>query len=372
MTGHMRKRPGSAFEATVFAIFAVALIFFAQLFILPVAFAFNSVESETGVAPAIEIASIQGRLDLMSPSTVAIMLINNLSDQGELSEMEPGPATARSITAELVCDDGRIQILSGPQMAGSLGPGENTTVEFMALAEGAEVGIYPARLRLNYSRLKGITTSDDDNAPYIIFNYEQLSREIPLPLKVVLGPRIEIKEVKGSAIPGEKSVLVVVVANNGDETAFDLHLKARAIPPFILGGGEWDEANGTEKGSENLLAERESSRVASIEAGSAASIDLVLFTDANATAGYRPLPGSISYLTAPPEGERDAILQGSERLEDIALLVDVKEESGLETWLILPAGIGSILILGGGYFYYLRNISGRSGRRRKPKKTAYR
>ena len=253
-------------------------------------------------------------------------------------------------------------------MAGSLGPGESTTVEFMALAEGAEVGIYPARLRLNYSRLKGITTSDDDNAPYIIFNYEQLSREIPLPLKVVLGPRIEIKEVKGSAIPGEKSVLVVVVANNGDETAFDLHLKARAIPPFILAGGEWDEANGTEKSSENLLAERESSRVASIEAGSAASIDLVLFTDANATAGYSPLPCVISYLAVSPGGEGDEILRGSERREDIALLVDVKGESDQKMWLILPAGMVITLILAAGY-YYLRNISGRSGRKRRPKKT---
>ena len=59
---------------------------------------------------------------------------------------------------------------------------------------------------------------------------------------------------------------------------------------------------------------------------------------------------------------------GNGRREDIALLVDVKEESDLETWLILPAGIGLILVLGAGYFYYLRNISGRSGRRRKPKK----
>ena len=365
----MRKRPGSAFEATVFAIFALALIFFTQLLIFPVAAALNSEEGETGVAPAIEISSIQGRLDLKSPSTVAVVLFNNASDQGEIYETDLDPVTARSITAELVSDDGRIQVLSGPQMAGSLGPEENTTVEFMALAEGAEVGIYPARLRLNYSRQEGISTSGDDSAPYIIFSYEQLSKEIPLPAKVVLGPRIQIEEVKGAAVPGERSGLEVVLANNGDEPAYNLRLEAWTIPPFVQVGDELDEVNKTEKDNENLPAERESGVVASLKPGSATSIDLVVFTDANATLGYSPLPGSISYLTAPPGGEKDAILRGSERREDIALLVEVKEDSRLMTWLILPAGMIAILILAAGYFYYLRIISGRSGRKRRPKKT---
>lgn len=368
----MRKRPGSAFEATVFAIFALAFIFFAHLPIFPAAAALNSGEGETDVAPAIEISSVQGRLDQKSPSTVAVVLFNNASDQGEVYETDLDPAAARSITAELVSDDGRIQVLSGPQMAGSLGPKENTTVEFMALAEGAEVGIYPARLRLNYSHLERISTSGDDNPPYIIFNYEQLPKEIPLPVKVVLGPRIEIKEIKGAAIPGEKSVLEVVLANNGDETAFDLQLKARPIPPFILADDEWDEVNETEKDNKNSLTGWESSRIASLEAGSVISIELEVSTDSNATTGYRPLPGSISYLIAPPGEEGDAILRGNERREDIALLVDVKRDSYLNIWYILPAGIGLILILAAGYFYYLRNISGRSGRRRKPKKTDHR
>lgn len=360
----MRKRPGSSFES---AAYAILILFFILNPISPAAAALNSGEGDENAAPVIEISSIHGRLDLMNPSTVAVVLFNNVSDREEAYETNADPATARSITAELVSDDGRIRVLSAPQMAGSLSPKENATVEFMALAEGAEVGIYPARLRLNYSHLERITTSGDDNAPYLIFNYEQLSKEIPLPVKVVLGPRIKVREIKGAAIPKEISSLEVVVANVGDEAAFDLHLGARASPPFVLVGDEWDEANETEKDNENLPAERQSSRMASLEAGSKASIDLVVFTDANATAGYSPLPGSISYLTAPPGGEGDVSL-GNGRREDIALLVDVKEESDLETWLILPAGIGLILVLGAGYFYYLRNISGRSGRRRKPKK----
>lgn len=361
----MRNRPRSAYKAAASIIFILS--FFAFLPISSVATSQNSGQDEKA-APIITISSIEGRLDLKSPSIINVIIFNNASDRERFHVTDFGPATAMSITADLVSDDSRIRVLSMPQIAGSLSPGENTTVQFMALAEGAEAGIYPARLRLNYSRLERISTSGDDNAPYIIFNYEQLSKEIPLPVKVVLGPKIEIKETKGAAIPGEWSVLEVVVANNGDETAYDLQLKARAIPPFILSGYELDEVNETEKDNKNLPAELESSRIARLEAGSAASIDLVVFTDANATAGYSPLPCVISYLAVPPGGEGDEILRGSERREDIALLVDVKGESDQKMWLILPAGMAITLILAAGY-YYLRNISGRSGRKRRPKKT---
>jgi len=382
LTAFMKKRPigsgpGSAYAATVTAVLILLFLSFHSFF--PAAAALNSGQDENrqdenSVAPKIEISSLSGRLDLDSPSTVALELFNNASHRGAVKKTALDPARASCIVAELTFDDNRIQVLSAPQMAGSLGPKESTTVEFMALAEGAEVGVYPAQLRLNYSHLERISTSGNDNAPYIIFNYEQLTKEIPLPVKVVLGPRIEIKEVKGAAIPGERSGLEVVVANEGDETAFDLQLEARAIPPFILEGDEWDEdeAIETKKNNKNSPAERQSSRVARLEAGSVASIDLVVFTDANATPGYCPLPCSISYLTAPPGREEDATLQGSERRENIALLVDVKEDSYLKTWYILPAGIAIILILAISYFYFLRNISGRSGRKRKPKKTALR
>ena len=37
----------------------------------------------------------------------------------------------------------RIKVLSGPQVAGSLAPGENRTLEFMVRSEDADVGIYP-------------------------------------------------------------------------------------------------------------------------------------------------------------------------------------------------------------------------------------
>ena len=276
--------------------------------------------------------------------------------------MDLDPAKARGITAELVSDDERVRVLSGPQMAGSLGPGDNTTLEFMALAEGAEVGIYPARLRLSYSRLERVSTSSEDIAPDIIFVYEDLSEELPLPVKVVLGPKIMIQEIKGAARPGEATELEVVVANEGDEAAIDLQLEARANPPFLRAGDELENESDEKPNYKDL------------EAGSAASFDLLVLTEGNATPGYSPLPCSISYRISPPGQDMDQIGKGSERREDIALLVMVEEDSHLGAWMLFFAGILIILILAAAYIYYRnfkRNGSGRSGfgKKRKPSKT---
>jgi len=295
-----------------------------------------------------------------------MVLHNNATGQAtepqEPQEVDLDPAKARGITAELVSDDERVRVLSGPQMAGSLGPGENATVEFMALAEGAEVGIYPARLRLSYSRLERLSTSSEDIAPDIIFVYEDLSEELPLPVKVVLGPKIMIQEIKGAARPGEASDLEVIVANEGDETAFDLWLEARANPPFLRAGDELENESDEKPDYKDL------------EAGSAASFELMVLTEGNATPGYSPLPCSISYRISPPGQDMDQIGKGSERREDIALLVMVEEDSHLEAWMFFFAGILIILILAVAYIYYRnfkRNGSGRSGfgKKRKPSKT---
>ena len=110
-----------------------------------------------------------------------------------------------------------------------------------------------------------------------------------------------------------------------------------------------------------------------LEAGSAASFDLMVLTEGNATPGYSPLPCSISYRISPPGQDMDQIGKGSERREDIALLVIVEEDSHLGAWMLFFAGILIILILAVAYIYYRnfkRNGSGRSGfgKKRKPSK----
>ena len=336
---------------------AVILFFF---LLAAVSFSYSvSAEDGKNGGPDLDISSVNDRLDTNGPSTLYVVLHNNATGQAtKFQEVDLDPAKARGITAELVSDDERVRVLSGPQMAGSLGPGENTTVEFMALAEGAEVGIYPARLRLSYSRLERVSTSNEDIAPDIIFVYEDLSEELPLPVKVVLGPKIMIPEIKGAARPGEATELEVVVANEGDEAAIDLRLEARVNPPFLRAGDELGNESDEKPNYKDL------------EAGSRASFELMVLTEGNATPGYSPLPCSISYRISPPEQDMDQIGKGSERREDIALLVMVEEDSYLETWMLFFAGILIILILAEAYIYYRnfkRNGSGRSsfGKKRK-------
>ena len=121
------------------------------------------------------------------------------------SRIEPGfnKENARSIVAELSSSDDRIKIISGPQMAGLLAAGENATVQFMALADGAALGIYPLQLRLNYSRLSQVTASGGESTPNFVFTYEKASLELPLQAKVVLGPKIELEGLEGETLPGQ-------------------------------------------------------------------------------------------------------------------------------------------------------------------------
>ena len=190
-------------------------------------------EDQRAEGPHLEVSAIRGALEMDRPTTFAIVLLNNASPPEGPEELDLNKANASSITAEVVCSDDRIRVLSGPQMAGSLGPGEDKTVQFMADTEAADVGIYPLQLRLSYSRLSQVTASGEEDSPDIVFSYEEVSLEIPLPIKVVRGPRIELKEVKGEAIRGKESSLELSIVNNGDEPALDLRVETRSMPPFL-------------------------------------------------------------------------------------------------------------------------------------------
>ncbi len=299
-------------------------------------------------APRLEASSFSGALDTNRPSTIAVVLHNNASLSVETDELDLNPASARDIVAELERDDDRIRVLSGPQMAGSLAPGENKTVEFMALAEGAEVGIYPMQLRLTYSRLSGVAASGDDSAPDIVFDYEGISQELALPVKVVRGPEIELKELKGEAVQGRDSSLELVIVNSGDEPAIDLRLEARSMPPF-------------------LRVENEKGRAEEVNLypGGSTSVKLAVFTDANATQGYSPLPCKISYLDSSQGDRRDPVDQKNRRGQDLAVLVMVHNEAYPVTWQLSLAGL-LLLLLAGAYLGLKRLRS--QGKKKKPRR----
>ena len=278
-----------------------------------------SVHADDKVAgePHLETSSIYGLLEIDRTTTIFVVLHNNANatpqDEPDLSR-----ADARSIMAELESSDNRIQVLSGVQMAGTLSPGENETIQFMVQTELADVGIYPLKLRLNYSRLSRVTISGEDRDPDIVFSYEEVSQNIPLQVKVVRGPKIELKELKGEVTVGREASLEIAIENNGDEPADDLQVKASPMPPFLRAENE--------KGDVFLAP------------GDSYTMRLSVLTDENATLGLNPLRIRVTYLD--PE-------QSGRMSQDLALFIMVRKDSYSITWLLLPAGL---LLLAGGYY----------------------
>lgn len=240
------------------------------------------------------ISSVYGDLEKDRPSSIFVVVKNNASVSKEPNEFGLNKENARSITAELISPDDRIRILSGPQVAGLLAVGENTTIQFMALAEGVALGIYPQELRLNYSWLSDVTVSEEEGAIDFVFSYADESISLPLQVKVMMGPRIELSSEDGCIGSGEEAVLEITLTNRGDETAHDLQVQARPTSPFLM----------VENGNENV----------SISPGESIDLGVSIFTDENATAGYYALPCSITY-----QDEQD----GETRREEVSAIVYV-------------------------------------------------
>ncbi len=204
-------------------------------------------------------------------------------------------------------------------------------MQFMAQAEGTTPGIYPLQLCLNYSRLSQVTASGGERAPNFVFNYEKASIELPLQAKVVLGPKVELEELKGETLPGAQSSLQLFLVNRGDEPALDLLMQGRPCPPFLMVENEEEQA--------------------SLAPGEGASLSLSVFTDENATSGYYALPCLISYRDGQDKERRS---------QELAVLIYVGEDAP-SAWLYLRAA-GLILLLMAGGLWGLRRLM--SGRRR--------
>jgi len=303
------------------------LLIFLLLLFLPTGFS-GGADSSPDEGPHLEISSIYGNLEDGRPSSIFVVLQNNASPSKD--PVEPGfnKEMARNIVAGLCSPDDRIRIFSGQQNAGLLAAGENTTVQFMALTEGAALGIYPLQLYLNYSRLSQVTASGEKSIPNFVFAYERASMQLPLQVKVVQGPKIELEELEGETLPGIESSLIIVLTNRGDESARDIQMQARPITPFLM----------VENGQEN----------ASLAPGESASLRLSVFTDENATSGYYALPCRISYR----DGQ-----DGEIRNQDLAVLIYVGEESSFP-WLYLGAAGLILLLLAGGLYGLRRFMSG--------------
>ena len=305
-----------------------ASILLLLLLLLQTAFSALAADSPAE-GPHLKISSIYGNLEVGRPSSIFVGLQNNASIPKEPDEPGFNKENARSIVAELSSYDNRIEIFSGPQNAGLLAAGENATVQFMAQAEGAMQGIYPLQLCLNYSRLSQVTASGGERAPNFVFTYEKASIELPLQVEVVLGPKVELEELKGETFPGTESRLQLFLVNRGDEPALDLQMQARPSPPFLMVENEEEQA--------------------SLAPGEGASLSLSVFTDENTTSGYYALPCLISYRDGQDKERRN---------QELAVLIYLGEAPP-SLWPYLGAAGLILLLLAGGLWGLRRLMSER-------------
>jgi hypothetical protein len=266
----------------------------------------------------LEVKSVSGALEIDKPSVLAIE-IRNIAPVEEEAALGLQKGEAMEIAAELRSLDDRIKVLSSPQVAGSLSPGENRSLEFTALAEGAQAGIYPLEIILSYSRLSQVLTSGDAEMPNVLFEYENSTQKMPLEAKVIIGPKIRLEEVKGKAYPGEVSDLEILFENQGDAAANDLRIHASPQTPF---------ENAEITSVEERLEPKASTRV-----------HLKVLAEANSTPGNYALPITIFY--------RDGALPGDagSRSEEMAALISIQRDS-ISEWPIMLLG-GALLLIGG-------------------------
>jgi hypothetical protein len=323
--------------AAVLGRFPIQLFLFLLLLLLSVWLLAGSSAGTVEVpaeGPDLQISSVYGNLEQGRPASIFVVLQNNASPSIEPDESGLDKENARCITAELISTDSRIKVLSGIQLAGLLAAGENTTLQFVFLAEGDTLGIYPFQLRLNYSRLSQVTASGNEGgAASFVFSYEAASIELPMQAEVVQGPRIELEEPQGRAVTGRESRLELVLANRGDEPALDVSLQARPSPPFLMVENGWEQIG--------------------IAPGESTATAITAFTDENITPGYYALPCRITY-----QGGQD----GENRSQENAAFVYVGDVS-YSSWLYPgAAGLTLLLLLIAGGLLVRRKLM--SGRRR--------
>lgn len=286
-----------------------ARAFFVILFLAAILCDAENVEEER---PHLEISSISGKLELDRASVLSVRLHNNASSLKETGDIDFKLADARHIVAQLKSSDDRISMISMPQLAGSIAPGTNKTVEFTALAQSRDVGIYPLQLLITYSRLSNVAISGDERIPDIVFDYEKITEEIPLQARVVRGPIIEAAKIEGNAVSGKEAEVGILLVNSGDEPVHDLFVNCYPQLPFLS----------TESKNENLT----------IEPGGFARSTIMIYTDKNVSQGYYALPSEIFYN------------EGENRRQDLAVLVYV-ENGDYSEWL-LPATVLLLLATG--------------------------
>ncbi|MGA9098244.1 MAG: hypothetical protein WB392_04855 [Methanotrichaceae archaeon] len=299
----------------------------AILSIILIAFILPVYGDDQGDHGQIIVSSVSGFLEVGRPAIISVELMNNASGK-QSSSIFGDNETCLGVMAELHSSDDRIHVLSAPQVVGSLAPGENRSVEFVANPDqGMDVGVYPLVLLLSYSRLSGVKATG--NIPDVLFNYESVNDILPLNVKVILGPRLDL-EVNDLLAPGTETDLTLHFVNHGDEPISDLQVQPLPQDPFTL--------------VENKI------NLGSIDPGGSVSARFRVFTANNTADGYYALPCSVSYKC----GQLD-------HNDELAAIVAVKERS----WSNIMALPMIIIFLVGAVYLVIKARKGRKRLRKR-------
>ncbi|WP_300607153.1 hypothetical protein [Methanohalophilus sp.] len=160
--------------------------------------------------------------------------------QAEMS-YESQRTTAIGVVAVLTSLDPAIDVKSGPQEAGTLASGDETSspVKFnIEISENAHAGEYPMLLSLYYGYQKNIEVSGDDETDLGITNmdvgiwYDVGSQNITFPIYVKDAAEFEVVNVSSHLVAGEEGMLYVTYTNIGEEVAEDATVRISAADPF--------------------------------------------------------------------------------------------------------------------------------------------
>jgi hypothetical protein len=168
--------------------------------------------------------------------------VDEMLQQAEM-QYEAQAVTAVGILASLKSDDPHIKVKSGPQEAGTLKQGKQSsspTKFTIEINKNTPAGTYPLTLELSYMYQNNVQVGGDefDRDIGLVTNkevgiwYENKTQTQTIVVGVKKEPYFEVTEVKGDLYPDEGGLLYVTYKNAGEEPAKDATVRVSAGDPF--------------------------------------------------------------------------------------------------------------------------------------------
>lgn len=194
--------------------------------------------------------SVTLNLDLMNKGLITGFeseedkkFLDKLEQKLQSTEMsyEAQRTTAIGIVAVLTSLDPDVDVMSGPQEAGTLVSGQQTEspVQFnIEISNNAGSGSYPMRLDLYYGYQKNVQISGDNETNLGITNmqiglwYDVGEQNTTFDIFVKDEARFEVTNVTGELYPDSESMVYVTYKNVGNLPAKDATVRISAADPF--------------------------------------------------------------------------------------------------------------------------------------------